>query len=166
MSAQELKQGQVAEARGKGRRPAAERGEDVTPLDVDFGNKLRLDPALVAELRKQGLAYRLCNAKQLESFGNMDKNGWRPYRRESSGNMDPGTFKSGVSPDGLVRLGTLVLAVRSAEVDRAHKRLIKQKAEMYSNVQRISATQMREAAKEHGLSPDVIDEGYDGGDDD
>lgn len=81
-----------------------------------------IDSILKEELEAQGLEYRFIDFKQAKLNGGRSRAGWIVYRRQSK---DPRI--AGISAfedsDGLVRSGTMVLAVKTkAGADRQRKR--------------------------------------------
>lgn len=71
-----------------------------------------IDVTLKKELADAGLEYRFVDFKQARMNGGRSRAGWRVYKRVSEDPRIQGI--SGMSdPDGLVRQGTLVLAVKT-----------------------------------------------------
>ena len=82
-----------------------------------------LDGMLKKELADKGLEYRFIDFKQAKANGGMSRNGWIVYKRESENPRLQG-ITSLMDSDGLVRQGSMVLAVKtkvSAERQRAKK---------------------------------------------
>ena len=72
-----------------------------------------IDSVLKKELEEQGLEYRFIDFKKAKLNGGMSRAGWRIYVRKS-----PDPRIAGISvladPDNLVRNGSMVLAVKTA----------------------------------------------------
>jgi hypothetical protein len=99
--------------------------------------------------------YRWVDAKQMQENGNMHRNHWQVYRRDAS-TVPAGGDAFGLPPDGTVRRGTVVLAVRPKEIGDGHKAMLRQKAErMTSSVKKQGSDLRREIASSGAR---VIDE--------
>lgn len=101
-------------AENKGKTKFVEAHEDDNELDIDV--------VLKKELQEKGLEYRFIDFKQAKLNGGRSRAGWIVYKRESD---DPRTqgIKSLADPDGLVRQGSMVLAVKpTAMADRQRAR--------------------------------------------
>lgn len=78
--------------------------EDVDETDIDI--------ALKKELAEKDLEYRFIDFKQAKLNGGRSRAGWMIYRRESEDPRLQG-IAALADPDGLVRQGSLVLAVKT-----------------------------------------------------
>lgn len=125
-----------------------------------FGDATKLDPPLQAELKEQGLVGRFVDAKQLYQMNGYHKNGWMPYKRKAAGTMGLSDFKYGTDPDGIVRRGSLILAVKTADAHRKHKLLLEHRAARYKAVQKNEADAMRAFQQDRQIDSQVV-EGYD-----
>lgn len=79
--------------------------DDVDETDIDL--------ALKKELADKNLEYRFIDFKQAKLNGGRSRAGWMIYRRESEDPRLQG-IAALADPDGLVRQGSLVLAVKTA----------------------------------------------------
>ena len=132
--------------------------EPINISDV-FQNDLDLDPSLVQELKEKNLAYRFINAAQYGKTGS-HRARWIPYKRETKS-----VTLFGSDPDGFVRRGDLILAVKPIEAAQKHRQLLDQRAKAQAGINSQHAEQMRQFAKESGVKTH-ISEGYgEGGDD-
>lgn len=77
--------------------------------DSDEGD---IDLILKQELEEAGLEYRFIDFKQAKANGGRSRSGWRVYVRQSEDPRLAG-IKGLTDPDGLVRNGTMVLAVKT-----------------------------------------------------
>ena len=84
----------------------------VQPLYDDM-DETDIDLALKKELADKNLEYRFIDFKQARLNGGRSRAGWMIYRRESEDPRLQG-IASLADPDGLVRQGSLVLAVKTA----------------------------------------------------
>lgn len=73
-----------------------------------------LDGLLKQELADKNLEYRFIDFKQAKSNGGMSRNGWIVYKRESENPRLQG-ISSLMDADGLVRQGSMVLAVKTKQ---------------------------------------------------
>lgn len=94
-----------------------------TPAIYDDVEENDIDSTLKAELAEQDLEYRFIDFKQAKLNGGRSRAGWMIYRRTSEDPRLQG-LSALADPDGLVRQGTLVLAVKTkkaAEKQRARR---------------------------------------------
>lgn len=136
-----------------GKKPLAAKAQaKPTPLNMDdiFGNTLGLDPAIREALKKKGLSYRFVSAAKLQMNAGYHIRAWRPIKLkdiEGYGTID----LFGSDPDGYVRRGDLVLAVRPIELNEKHKTLLAQEANRAKGIQKRQADELRQHFKETGL---------------
>lgn len=83
-----------------------------TPPIYDDVDENDIDGVLKEELAQKGLEYRFIDFKQARNNGGRSRSGWMIYRRESEDPRLQG-LKALADPDGLVRQGTMVLAVKT-----------------------------------------------------
>lgn len=145
-----------------GRRPLPEKAQYAEPREDDlFGNMLKLDPALAAELEAKGLEPRFVDAKKLYEANGYHARGWTVYKRETaSGTIGSNEFKFGSDPDGIVRRGSLILAVKTKEQAERHREFLRRKAALQSSVVPKAAEALRRSARESNIDT-VVAEGYD-----
>ncbi len=110
-----------------------------------FGNTLALPEGLKKELTEQGLVGRWVNAKTLHANQGYHPKNWIPYKKKSSGTIDTKDFLQGSDPEGIVRRGDCILAVKKTEDVQKHR---KEKAE-----------ELRNLARENRVNA-TVDEGY------
>lgn len=129
--------------------------------DAGFINTLGLSADLRAELSEQGLVGRFVDYKKLKDNDGLHTKGWRIYKRPKRDTIDSQEFRFGADPNGYVRRGSLVLAVKSETEWKAHRNLLDHKAKtLKSNFAKTQAEELRQMAKEHGVKTKVV-EGYD-----
>jgi len=124
-----------------------------------FGNMLSISPDIQAELDAKGLVGRWVSASKLYAAGGYHPKGWVVYKSDSIKTE----FKFGNDPDGIIRRGDSVLAVKSKEKADQHREFLKQKAARQTNTQAMAASELRSAMAKTGLNAKVYD-GYDGED--
>lgn len=136
-------------------KPAGMNYEDV------FGNPFKLDEDLISEIKDKGLEYRFICEDQLRKNSNRHNRKWVPYRREQSAASSTtiNDFMHGSSPDGYIRAGSNVLAVRPKEIGDMHREFLRQKRERANRVDENKYEELRKSAK--GLA---VQQGYDEGD--
>lgn len=128
-----------------------------TDID-DFDDESDIDTVLKAELKEKNLEYRFIDFKQAKLNGGRNRNGWMVYKRESE---DPRL--SGISslkdPDGLVRSGSMVLAVKTKNsADKQREKIARQTRSM-NDYNKATAEELDQKARQLGGSRIVS--GYD-----
>jgi hypothetical protein len=126
--------------------------------DDIFGNQLSVAPELKQTLEKMGLVHRWVDYKRMVENGGAHEYGWRPIKRSECGTLDS-VPNFGGDVEGYFRRGSLVLAVRSVELNERHKAYLKQQARTTSQIQKTHAEELREMAKRSGINMS-ISEGY------
>lgn len=122
-------------------------------------NEYDIDPVLKKELKEQGLAYRFIDFKQARMNGGRSRSGWVIYRRQSDDPRLQG-IKALADPDGLVRQGSMVLAVKTeqnAERQRSRREAMNRSLRQYNKV---AADELEQSARKLGGNTRVI-QGYD-----
>jgi hypothetical protein len=123
-----------------------------------FNNQLALSDELKKELKDAGLEWRFINATTFRSQG-MHRSHWKPYNIVNKAVV--GSLQ-GVSPEGIVTRGDLVLAVRPTAVANAHRKVLEQKNKAYKGFAKQKAEELRRDARSAGVAESVqITEGYD-----
>lgn len=130
-----------------------------TPPTYEDVKEDDLDVVLKKELEDQGLDYRFIDFKKAKLNGGRSRAGWIVYKRQSK---DPRL--QGISaledPDGLVRSGSMVLAVKpKAAADRQRARRDAQNKAMRRYTQTVTQELDGEAKKLGGSSRIIA--GYD-----
>lgn len=94
-----------------------------TPAIYDDQDENDIDSILKQELADAGLEYRFIDFKQAKQNGGRSRSGWLIYKRQSEDPRLQG-ISALADADGLVRQGTMVLAVKTkqgAERQRAKR---------------------------------------------
>lgn len=149
------------------KKPLSQRGRPA-PLNMDdiFGNALGVDPTILADIQKQGKVHRFINAKQLGEMGGHHPRGWVPYKpsAEQRANMEGQALLFGSDPNGYVRRGDCILAVRPKELNDKHKAYLRQESARTANVAKEAAAGVREFIRANGLDMRVQEgaEAYEG----
>lgn len=151
----------------EGRKPISTRKRPAETISYDdvFSSALSIDPELQAELDKKGLVPRFVDAKRMAEMGGYNDKGWQIYRREKniSDTINPSDFKYGNDPSGIIRRGSLVLAVKTKEKAAMHRKFLDQRAENSKMFGKKQADELRAFAKSNGLDAQ-IHEGYEDND--
>ncbi len=136
------------------KKPISQRSKPV-PVNMDdiFGNALGLDPELVESIASQGLAHRFVNAKKLIEMGGYHAKGWRPYKPGAAerAKLETQSLLFGSDPDGYVRRGDCILAVRPIELHNKHKAFLKQEVARTQNTAKNAASQIKDFIRSNGL---------------
>lgn len=145
-----------------GKKPLATKQTTTIPSHNElFGDATSLSPELKKELEEQGLVPHWVDYKQIRDMDGYHKKGWVIYRKEKNDIIDNQEFRFGRDPDGLVRRGSMVLAVKTKADWIKHKEFLKNKAERYgSYFKKRQVTELQKLAKNSGLDSTVVD-GYD-----
>lgn len=142
-----------------GRKPISSKPKFNPFLSNDdvFGNPLHIDPELQKELDEQGLVPRFVDANNIAKMGGYHAKGWVPYRRirKESANIGLGDWKFGNDPEGIVRRGSLILAVKSKADAEKHRSYLRARAERYSGFDHDKAEELRKYAKENQVDTQV-----------
>jgi hypothetical protein len=154
----------------QGKKPLASRPKPGgIKYDDLFGNNLALSPEMQKELDEKGLVGRFVDAKKLFENGGYHPKGWVPYRREKkSGDiLDKDEFRFGSDPSGVIRRGSVILAVKRKEEVEKHREFLKQRAALYNpqTMQDEKAEELRRFSKTNRLDT-VIHEGFEENDGD
>lgn len=147
-----------------GKKPLSQKPRpQILSEDDIFGNPLALDAELKAEMTKKGLEARFVDYKELVDMGGYHARGWKVYKRdkkEGSDIVSGQDFQMGVSPDGTIRRGSLVLAARPIAIGDKHRALNRQRAgEVAGDQQEAAAEGLRQYARDNRLDL-KIEEGY------
>ena len=125
-------------------------------LDDLFGNTLSVSPEVAKAIESKGMAYRWISYTKFIQMGGQHERAWRPIKRKDCGMMDSSPEND---PDGFIRRGDLVLAVRPKELHEKHRAYLRQEAQRGKTVQKSHADELRKYAKDQGIDM-KISEGY------
>ena len=127
----------------------------------DFGNRLRLPHGLATYLKSKGFEFRFVDAKMLEGNGNLHPWGWQVFKANAADFKDFSDTVNGMSPDGTVRRGTLILGFRPTALGAQHRGIIAARNKAYRDVQRQHAEELRSVARSAGIDAEsAVTEGY------
>lgn len=118
-----------------------------------FGNALEIPAQVQAELDSKSLVGRWVNATKLKEMGGYHKSGWRPFISETYKN----DFKFGSDPDGVVRRGDCILAVKTKEEVERHQAYLHSRANLQKDSNKSRAEELRSAMKSSGLGSRVVE---------
>lgn len=145
-----------------GRKPLSSKPKpSMLQHDELFGNACSIPQELRDELEAKGLECRFIDAKRLYEMNGYHDKGWVPYKREakSSDTVNASDWKFGTDPHGVIRRGSLILAVKTKEQVQKHKLYLKQKADRQKGFNAEKAQEMRKFARDNNL-PAEIHEGF------
>ena len=74
--------------------------------------------------------------------------------------MDAMGFLTGTNPDGIIRRGSTVLAVRPLSTSQRHRDYIQSKNEKYKRFKQSKAEELRQVARDNSVDT-VVDDEYD-----
>lgn len=130
----------------------------VPMTDDIFGNRLALTPELKQELAKQGFEGRWVNYKKLLDNQGHHEKGWVAYKRQKSDTMEASTFLNGTDPDGYIRRGDSILAVKTVDQAERHRQFLRSKAERQQAYTKEKAAELRSLARNAGMNSVVDDQ--------
>jgi hypothetical protein len=134
---------------------------DTILADDVFSSALSLDPEISRELEDKGLVPRFVDAKKLSEMGGYNDKGWQVYRRDKkpSDTINPSDFKFGNDPSGIIRRGSLVLAVKTKANADKHRKFLDQRALQQEQSNKRRGEELKAFARNSGIDA-VIHEGY------
>jgi hypothetical protein len=121
-------------------------------------NTLDIPPEAKREIEEAGMEARWVDSKQFADHGNVHKNHWQLYKKASATVSQGVNPLTGLPPDGTIRRGTLVLAVRSKEISDGHRAELKRKAARMSGSVKNQGEELRQIARKGGISERIFDE--------
>lgn len=115
----------------------------------EFEDENDIDDVLKKELADAGLAYRFIDFKQAKLNGGRSRAGWIVYRRQSPDPRMAGV-KALEDPDGLVRQGSMVLAVKPLAAAAKQKARIAAQNRLLSDYNKTAAEDLTNDARKIG----------------
>lgn len=141
-----------------GRKSVESKADSFNYMSEDvFGNRLALTPELKKELKEQGLEGRWVNYKKLLDNQGYHEKGWVAYKRKKSDTIDVGTFLGGTDPDGYIRRGDSILAVKTVGNAERHREFLKARAERQRGHAKEKADELRSMARSAGMNTTIDD---------
>lgn len=122
-----------------------------------FGNRLKVPENIQADLDKEGLVGRFISIKKYNENGGMHEKGWVPYTLKSPvKNLLTGNV------DSTLKVGDLVLAVKTATDVSKHQRFLKARADAQMGAHKKTVQEIRDRIREDKADKHVkLIEGYD-----
>jgi hypothetical protein len=151
-----------------GKKPLSSKAQTAAaPISIDdvFGNALGLSADLLKILDKEGYAHRFVSAAAIEQSSGYHQSGWKPVsqaqlKKWGHATMDSHSFSFGTDPEGYIRRGDLVLALRPQALNEKHRAYLAQEAQRGQHVQKKHAEELRRQVADAGA--DIkIHEGFD-----
>jgi hypothetical protein len=134
------------------------RGAPAVSGPPDFmANKLSVPKHIAEAITASGNEFRWINYKKFVNDGAIHENGWIPYKADKAQLDSASSLMFGSNPDGIIRRGDCLLAIRSKDFCDQHRAWIKQKTADQSNIQEDKANEFRARAKGTGIT---VDEGF------
>jgi hypothetical protein len=130
-----------------------------------FGhNRLDVPKHYMDEAEERGWEVRWISAKQLKENSGVHKNEWMVYKFKSkpqAENFDPNEFAFGKDPEGIVRIGDCVLAVRPKEIGDAHRNVLAKKRALKKGTKKNKISEFKEEMKQFGQGKITVDDSED-----
>ena len=127
--------------------------------DIDSDDTYDVDQVLKKELQEQNLEFRWIDFKRARLNGGRSLGGWIIYKRRSEDPRMQG-ISALADPDGLVRNGSMVLAVKTKANAEKQRRRRDQLSKSFSDYNKLLADELSQDAKRLGGSTKVL-AGYD-----
>ena len=142
-----------------GKKPVSQKPKRVNVLDEPdfFMNKLAIESSLKEEIKGKDLDCRWISYTKYVASGGQHERGWSVYKRDKREGMD--SFILGNSPDGIIRVGDNVLAVRPNSYSKKHRAWLAAKASRMSGTNEAKAEELRQKAKEANVDI-TVHEGF------
>lgn len=125
--------------------------------DVMYGDRLALSREIKKELKTKGFEGRWVSYKKLVEDGGFHQQGWVAYKREKSDTMDTSTFLNGTDPDGYIRRGDAILAVKTVAAAERHRASLRARAERQQAHSQVKADELRSMARNAGMNSLIDD---------
>ncbi len=136
----------------KEKKPVEKPNRD-SKYDLEYNPQDRL--TLPKELRDyftaQSLDFRFLNSSEFRASGNYHRSQWQPFNAKDAG----GLVMQGLTGEGLIQRGDLILGVRAKALTAKYRELNKEKIRRQSNFNKSEAKRMRDHIKERGLGEHV-----------
>lgn len=129
-----------------------------TNMEEIFDSTFKVPEQVAAEIKEAGLVSRWINATEFKKAFGFHKNRWQPFQSKYMKSLANGIF--GGDPEGYVRRGDLILAVKSKELQDKHRAFVKDRTEALAGKAKQHKAKLREIAREHGVKTN-IDDDYD-----
>lgn len=144
-----------------GKRPLATKPrQSALRHDDIFFSQLHVDEELRNEIEKSGKEMRWIDAKQAIENGGFHKAGWTVYRRDMKAASDTMGFKLGNDPEGIVRRGSCVLAVRPKAQGDRHRAYLAQAVARQGGSAKEAGEQLRDMARAQNVDA-AVDDSFD-----
>lgn len=125
-----------------------------------YHDQLKIDDELIEEMTKKGFEWRFINALDFQKKG-FNKSQWTPYKRDKTEPTSSQSKIFGSDPDGFIKRGDLILAVKSSEKAQAHRAFLDQRSQQLSKaVGSYGADELKKAFRDAGVNAKVLT-GYD-----
>lgn len=122
-----------------------------------YASMLEVPEGIKTELDAKGLVPRWINATELSRQFGFNKSGWKPYKPDTKVSLT-GDYSG--DPEGYLRRGDLILAVKSKTEHAIHKKKLQYKADLYKGYNTQKAQELRSFMRDAGIKTKVV-EGYD-----
>lgn len=140
-------------------KPVVTKKQPVVPNHNEdiFDSAFAVPPQVMKEIKEKGYACRWINGTTLQKGFGFNKNRWVPFKSEFVKSSIGSLF--GGDPEGYVRRGDLVLAVKPKELQDKHKAFNAQKIALSKgDAVKKRKEEMRAIAEEHNVKSKIESE--------
>jgi len=127
-----------------------------------FGNnRLEVPDCYLAEAEEKGYECRWISSKDLKENHGSHKNMWAAYKfksNPSNGIIGDERFAYGNDPEGIVRRGDLVLAVRTKDLGDQHRKHLADKRSLYNRYSEVSKKSFADFVNKESRGTMKVDE--------
>ena len=136
-------------------KPNALKKEPVIPNhdEAIFDSAFSIPQSVKDEIKALKLATRWINSTQFQKGFGFHKNRWQPFKSQSLRASVGDVF--GGDPEGYVRRGDLILAVKPKELQDKHKAYNSNRIADSMGVKEKQKTALKELAREHGVKTTI-----------
>lgn len=119
-----------------------------------YASALDVPQDIKSEIEDQGFVCRWINATEFQKQYGFHKSRWVPYKRKDK-KANAGLL--GGDPEGFIRRGDLVLAVKPRQEQELHAARIQHKTKINTMGAAKAAEELRNSARQHGVNARIDD---------
>jgi hypothetical protein len=142
-----------------GKKPLSEKkGPSALNLPDFYNNRLQVPAEVLKDVESKGQEARWINYKKFIENDNTHTWGWKPYKKPAE-MITADALLNGAHPDGIIKRGDVMLAVRSKEHCDIHRSHVREKTLRQNMSIKGRSAELRSMARRGNFGTKVIDEG-------